>query len=155
MRRRWRADASAHIVLEEEGPDGLVKREYPVVTAQDMAQALTKLAVVIDALGGHGTISSQRIPTGVPDESVTTAAVVTWMAFTDSRPRPEPDARDADVLEATEPVEDDEPEEEHAPLPFGEPDVAPDGRVDQVGDGLYVDLEGSDTADLEQEGATA
>lgn len=118
--RRWWASATGGTVSIE----GV---EYAVVTTQDIAEALTRAAVVLDCCGGHLNVATKRIPTGRPEEWVTVGALVEWMDMTGARARPEQDAR------AEEPPPAEEPEGESV-LPFEDP-----RGVDEVGDGLYID----------------
>lgn len=147
-----------------EGPDGEL-RTLPVVTRHDLMEALQRLAIVLDLEGGCGSIVLERIPTGVPNESVTVRAIMTRQPFTNARPRPEPNAlaeqmRDvsyeAPATEAEDgPTEAEIAELEAAAAASPEED---DGKItpepdrpqlaDDVGDGLEVDPQAVDESDL-------
>ena len=51
-----------------------------VVSEQGIANAMFAAAAVMSRLGGSITVATERRPTGVPDEMITTAALVTWMS---------------------------------------------------------------------------
>ena len=96
--RTWQAEPSATIEL-----DGVV---YPVVTQNDLAKAIVDGAVLVDRAGGCLYVAASRIPTGLPNAYVTTAALVTWSDRTAAKPQPEKDARGdapaaADLQEAS------------------------------------------------------
>lgn len=121
--RTWDVPASAR--LEREGS------VYPVVTQEDLIKALVDAAICLDRLGGVAGVVLQRVPTGVPNEMVTTRALVTWQDRTNAKPQPEADASpEVEVLDV-------DPEAVESPLPTGVLD-----------DGLHVDPEAVDESDV-------
>lgn len=135
--RTWEAGQSAQIQLGGE--------IYPVVTQDDLIKAVVDGSIACDRLGGTLFVVLQRIPTGTPNEMVTTRALVTWQDRTTAKPQPEESAlADAAPLESTEPP---------APAPAAaveDPDAGeqPTAVFD---DGLRVDPEAVDLADVPQE----
>lgn len=87
---------------------------YPVVTLEDLQQALLRAAVVLDLCGGCFGVVLQRIDTGVPNEKLTTRAIMTWQDRTNARAQPETTAQLA------------EPEPPVSPEPAAEEPVALD-----------------------------
>lgn len=115
----------------------------PIVTEEDLAIAFARLATVLTISGGCGSVVTQRVATGTPDEYLTTRAIVTWQARTKDTRQPEQTVPIAEA--AQEPV-----------LPFGEPprEQAPP-PTDGIDDGLVVDPEAVDESDVPLELRTA
>jgi hypothetical protein len=61
----------------------------PFVSDEALAGALVQASVMLNRAGGTLAVSVGRERTGVPNEAVTTAAMVTWKDRTDARPAPE------------------------------------------------------------------
>lgn len=122
--RTWQAPASAQIELA----DGV----YPVVTQEDLMKAVLDGVVTLDRLGGVLGVVLQRVPTGTPNEMVTTRALVTWQDRTNAKPQPEQDARPPEPVEPL-------PEEVYGRLPD---DEAP------LDDGLRVPADAVDESDV-------
>lgn len=76
--------ASAQIAI-----DG---QDYPIVTQDDLIKAMVDAAVVVDRAGGCIALTVMRVPTGVPNEMLTTRALVSWQDRTNAKPQPEPSA---------------------------------------------------------------
>lgn len=93
--RTWDVHASAQISFAGEPHPETgepTTRVFPVVTQEDLIKAVVDGAVVVDRAGGCLAVAVQRIPTGVPNEMVTTRALVTWQDRTNAKPQPEPSA---------------------------------------------------------------
>lgn len=131
--RTWEAEQSAQIALT--GPDG-ASATLPVVTQQALIKAVVDGAVIVDRAGGCLSVVVLRVPTSVPNEMVTTRAMVTWSDRTNAKPQAEPSA--LEVVDLTP---------EQAQRVADEPAVAEavaDGIFD---DGLRVDPEAVDEND--------
>jgi hypothetical protein len=61
----------------------------PYVTDEAYFNALLAVAQVQAVAGGIVTAVVQRAPTGIPNEMVTTSALVEWRDRTDAKPQPE------------------------------------------------------------------
>lgn len=85
----------------------------PYVTDEAYFNALLAVAQVQAVAGGIVTAVVQRSATGIPNEMVTTSALIEWRDRTDAKPQPErsvtidPPVEQAGLFESTEP--DDEP----------------------------------------------
>ncbi len=126
--RTWEAEQTAQIQLA--GPDGN-PTVYPVVTQPDLIKAVVDGAVIVDRAGGCLSVVVLRVPTTVPNEMVTTRAMVTWSDRTNAKPQPEPSA-------------------EMSPEVSAENGVAEPQQDSEVfDDGLVVDPEAVDETDPE------
>jgi hypothetical protein len=84
----------------------------PYVTDEAYFNALLAVAQVQAVAGGIVTAVVQRAPTGIPNEMVTTSALVEWRDRTDAKPQPERSVTiEAPVEQAGlfEPTAEDEP----------------------------------------------
>lgn len=132
MIRRWRVQPD----YEEETAEGTVL----AVSQEALALAVMDAVTMIHRAGGVFQVVSERYPTGLPGEMVTTGAVVEWRHRTDARPEPEVrTAKDAVALAGGH--EPDEPADnipETIP-PEDDPTQYTGGEFkDDVGDGLDV-----------------
>lgn len=64
-------------------------REDGYVAFEDLEQVVRQVLLVQEFAGGVVSILTDRDPTGLPGEMVTTNAVVEWRDRTDARPSPE------------------------------------------------------------------
>jgi hypothetical protein len=64
-------------------------RSIAVVSMEAQAQAVLDGLTAQNRLGGYLAIQSERAPTEVPGEMVTTFLLVTWQDRTDAKPQPE------------------------------------------------------------------
>jgi hypothetical protein len=129
--RTWEADQSAQIQLA--APDG-APATYPVVTQQDLCKAVLDGAVMIDRAGGCLSVVVLRVPTGIPNQMVTTRAMITWSDRTNAKPQAE--------ASAIEQLQHEAPAGATA-----EPAAALEGEP--LDDGLHVDPELVDESDPE------
>lgn len=125
---------------------------YPVVTLEDLSQALMQAAVVLDLAGGCLGVVLQRLDTGVPNEKVTTRALVTWQDRTNAKPQVEPSALESGeaqpVAEQLEPLYEHPPAEVDPAPVSGEPIPRPADPT-PFDDGIRVDPEAVDVNDAE------
>lgn len=109
----------------------------PIVTEEDLAIAFARLATVLTISGGCGSVVTQRVATGTPDEYLTTRAIVTWQARTKDTRQPEQTVPIAEAAQEPGPFEEP-PREQVPPLP----------PTDGIDDGLVVDPEAVDESDV-------
>ena len=128
--RTWEVPASAQITIGEQ--------DYPIVTQDDLIKAMVDAAVVVDRAGGCIALTVMRVPTGVPNEMLTTRALVSWQDRTNAKPQPEPSA-------LTQPAEDLTETEaaHHAAVDAQDATASPD----TFDDGLHVDPDAVDESD--------
>jgi hypothetical protein len=72
------------------GPDG-EDVMIPQVSVQALAAAVLEGVQVVNFSGGVLEVIVSRVPTGFPEERVTSAAIVRWKDRTDARSQPEHD----------------------------------------------------------------
>jgi hypothetical protein len=94
-------------------------RSIAVVSMEAQAQAVLDGLTAQNRLGGYLAIQSERAPTEVPGEMVTTFLLVTWQDRTDAKPQPEVQAPipgqttvDEQLATAAEPLEPPDPSTE-------------------------------------------
>ena len=66
-------------------------REIPVVSREAMIDAAIRAGDVLLLAGGEFTMSSQRVPSGFANESVSAVGFVTWRSGTARTSRPQPE----------------------------------------------------------------
>lgn len=118
-------------------------QQHPVVTRDDLVAALVDAAIVLHHAGGCLGVILQRVPTGTPNEFVTTRALVTWQDRTNAKPQSEPDARQPVGI----PVDGIASAVENGNGAELSTDP-PQGAVDEVGDGLFVDPLAEDDSEI-------
>jgi len=106
------------------GPDELKQTplgDIPVVSRQAQLVAITEAAIVADFSGGGFSVLYERAPTGIDNERVTTALVLTWQDRGQTKAQPESDLHltpepdqaehDAEHDDAEDTAEAQQPEE--------------------------------------------
>jgi hypothetical protein len=138
-KRAWlvRPDHEVQTFGEDERGELVLGDPLAAVSPQALQQAVLEGVVMMERAGGVLCVTSNRAATGIPNERVTTAAMVEWKDRTDARAQPESDAEvielhagegvEEAVLRAVDAV-DAEPEEA-SPVEVDEADVPVHLRV--------------------------
>jgi hypothetical protein len=114
-------------------------QDYPIVTQDDLIKAMVDAAVVVDRCGGCIALTAMRVPTGVPNEMLTTRALVSWQDRTNAKPQPEPSALAPQPEMLDEELHAKQREEIESETPLD--------------DGLHVDPDAVDESDPELQAA--
>jgi hypothetical protein len=75
------------------------------VAQDDLIKALLDGAIMLDRAGGCLQVVLQRVPTPLPNEMVTVAAVVVWMDRTNAKAQPESPGLEVVAAQDTAPVQ--------------------------------------------------
>lgn len=119
--------------------------EIPTVSREALVGALMDGEAMLTMAGGVLEIIVERAETGVPDERVTTMALIRWKDRTDARPQPE---RSEPLKPAASAPAAEQPAETELDITERPPALL---AADEVGDGLDLStLEEEDLSSIPQ-----